>query len=603
MSTLPKNQANIRNFSIIAHIDHGKSTLADRILEYTGILNPREMRDQFLDKMEIERERGVTIKSQTVSIYYRARNNQNYSISLIDTPGHIDFNHEVSRSLSACEGALLIIDGSQGIQAQTLTNAYLALENNLEIVPVINKIDLETTDFIKTSQEIEKILGINASLCIAASGKTGFGIVNILESIIHRIPPPQGDPLLPLQALIIDSWFDNYRGVIILIKVFNGRIEPGKKILFMSSLKEFLVQEVGIFNPNPTFIPSLICGDVGFVIANIKTITDAKVGDTITQTEYQTHSPILKLKESKPMVFAGIFPINSSDFENLQKALLKLSLNDASLSFSQESSQALGLGFRCGFLGLFHMEIIKERLQREFNLDIIVSAPSTTLRVTMKAGQSLLINNPSQLPNAHDISSLEEPYITSHIYSPSQFIGAIMLLAESKRGKQIEIEYMNQANAILTYEFPMAEIIFDFFDKLKSISKGYATLDYTFKDFQKSDLVKIDILLNNKIVDSLSFICHRNASYNRGKLLCQKIKETLSKHQYPIAIQAAIGSKIISRETLSALRKDVTAKCYGGDISRKRKLLEKQKQGKKKMKQFGSINIPQETFLSILKID
>lgn len=603
MPNQQSNQSQIRNFSIIAHIDHGKSTLADRLLEFTGTLNPREMKDQFLDKMEIERERGVTIKSQTVRMKYTSQDNKDYFLSLIDTPGHIDFTNEVSRSISACEGALLLIDASQGIQAQTLTNAHLAIENNLTIIPIVNKIDLDTANFQKTCQDIENLIGLSKDSCIAASGKSGFGIINILESIVNNIPPPNGDPTLPLQALIIDSWFDTYRGVIILVKVFNGILSPSKKIFFMKSSQEFLVQEVGIFNPHPSTLTSLNCGEVGYAICNIKSITDAKVGDTITESNNPANTPIIKFKESKPMVFAGIFPTETIHYENLKKALFKLSLNDASLLFTHENSQALGLGFRCGFLGLFHMEIIQERLQREFDLDLIISAPTITFRTFLKSGELLSINNPSEMPPNNNILYLEEPYVTANIYTPSQYIGQIIKLSEAKRGIQLSIEYVNTNNAILKYEFPMAEIVFDFFDKLKSISKGYATFDYNFKEYRKSNLVKIDILLNGKPIDSLSFICHKDNSYNRGKLLCEKVKETLSKHQYPIAIQASIGSKIIARETISALRKDVTAKCYGGDITRKRKLLEKQKKGKKKMKQIGSISIPQETFLSILKID
>lgn len=596
-------QKYIRNFSIIAHIDHGKSTLADRILEFTGAIQPREMKAQFLDKMEIERERGITIKSQAVRLHYKSKNELDYIFNLIDTPGHVDFGYEVSRSLSACEGAILIVDASQGVQAQTIANVYLAIENNLTIIPVINKIDLPNADPDRVRKEIEEVVGISASECILASGKTGEGIETLLECIVEKIPPPSGDAKAPLQALIFDSWFDSYKGVVVLVKIVNGFLNPGHRIRFMSNEKEFEVQKIGAFSPKQVDVKQLNCGDVGFIIANIKSVIDTKVGDTITRVDNPSLTFIDGFKEIKPMVFAGIFPIEASEYDNLKESLLKLALNDSSLIFELENSQALGFGYRCGFLGLLHMEIIQERLEREFDLDIIVTAPSVVFRAHLKSDEVIEIDNPAKMPDPFQVDFYEEPFVKANIHSPVEYIGSIIALCENRRGEQIGINYPNTIHAIIQYHLPMAEILFDFFDKLKSISRGYASFDYDLSGYRKTKLVKMDILINGDAVDALSLVLYADSAYLRGRSICEIMKNIIPKQQYQVSIQAAIGGKIIARETISALRKDVTAKCYGGDITRKRKLLEKQKRGKKRMRKVGKIDIPQAAFLSVLKIN
>ncbi|MDA0713097.1 MAG: translation elongation factor 4, partial [bacterium] len=555
----------IRNFSIIAHIDHGKSTLADRILEKTGALSQREMKEQFLDKMELERERGITIKAQAVRIPYLSKDGQTYLFNLIDTPGHVDFGYEVSRSLAACEGALLVVDASQGVEAQTLANVYLALENNLAIVPVINKIDLPSADPERVQKEIEDVIGIDASEAVFTSGKTGLGIEDALEAVVKNVPPPQGKNENPLQALIFDSWFDAYRGVVILVRVMEGEIYPGQKILLMSNQKEFTVQELGAFTPQPVKLARLNAGEVGFVIANIKVVTDAKVGDTVTGQEDPCSLPLSGFKEVKPMVFAGIFPVDTSDYEDLRDALSKLVLNDSSFVFEPETSQALGFGYRCGFLGLLHMEIVQERLEREFDLSLITTAPTVVFKAYLKSGEEVLIDNPARMPDPTRVDYLEEPLIKANIHAPTDYVGAIITLCEERRGEQIEIQYPTPTHAIVTYRLPMAEIVFDFFDRLKSLSRGYASLDYDLDGYDRSKLVKVDILLNGEPVDALSLVVHQTTAHRRGKSICAKMKELIPRQQYTVAIQAAIGGKIISRETISAMRKDVTAKCYGGD--------------------------------------
>ncbi len=597
------HNSHIRNFSIIAHVDHGKSTLADRILEMTGALSDREMKEQFLDRMELERERGITIKSQAVRLPYRAKDGQKYVFNLIDTPGHVDFSYEVSRSLGACEGALLIVDASQGVEAQTLVNVDLALENDLTIIPVINKIDLPSAEPEKVKQEIEDIIGIDASEAILASGKSGEGVDDLLEAIVQRIPAPSGKIKQPLQALIFDSWFDVYKGVITLARVMQGQIKPGQSIRLMHTDKSFLVQEVGSFSPHPLVLKQLGAGEVGFVVANIKEVADAKVGDTITDEENRAKEPLAGFNDVKPMVFAGVFPTDSVDFENLREALAKLSLNDAALVFEPESSSALGFGFRCGFLGLLHMEIVQERLEREFDLDLITTAPTVVYTAYLKSGKELTIDNPSRMPNLSLLAYLEEPVVKASIHTPSKYVGLLIALCEERRGEQLGINYVSESHVVIDYKLPMAEIVFDFFDKLKTMSRGYASLDYELESYQKSKLVKVDILLNGDPVDALSVIVHKSTAERRGRAICKKMKEIISRQQYQVAIQAAIGGKIIARETISALRKDVTAKCYGGDISRKRKLLEKQKKGKKRMRQIGKVEVPQTAFLSVLKID
>lgn len=600
---------NVRNFSIIAHIDHGKSTLADRILEVTGALTKREMQEQFLDKMELERERGITIKAQAVRLTYEADDGQSYTFNLIDTPGHVDFNYEVSRSLAACDGALLVVDAAQGVEAQTLANVYLALDNDLAIIPVLNKIDLPSAEPERVKNEIEEIIGIDAQDALECSAKSGLGVKELLQVLVDEIPAPEGDATAPLRALIFDSWFDAYRGVIILVRVFDGEIKKKDEILLMHNNKTFEVQEVGAYGPHPISLKKLKAGDVGFVIANIKDVADAKVGDTVTLSSSKDHpnrsapAPLPGFKEVKPVVFAGLFPTDSADYEVLKDSLAKLTLNDASLDYEPETSQALGFGFRVGFLGLLHMEIIQERLEREFNLDLITTAPTVVYKVEMSDGSVIDVDNPSKLPEKTKYRTVSEPYILTSIHTPSDYVGSIITLCEERRGVQKDIKYLAQNRVVIEYSLPLAEVVFDFFDRLKTISRGYASLDYDLAGYQESNLVRVDVLVNGDPVDALSIIAHRDNAYTRGRTLCEKMKEIIHRQQFQVAIQAAIGGKIIARETLSALRKDVTAKCYGGDISRKRKLLERQKEGKKRMRQVGRVDIPQEAFLAVLKVD
>jgi GTP-binding protein LepA len=595
--------AHLRNFSIIAHIDHGKSTLSDRLLEMTGTVSKREAQDQFLDNMELERERGITIKAQSVRMAYRAKDGNDYVLNLIDTPGHVDFAYEVSRSLSACEGAVLVVDASQGVEAQTLANVYLALEHDLAIVPTINKIDLPSADVEGTRKEIEELIGIDASEAVPVSAKEGIGIDLLLEQIVKLVPPPQGDPEAPLKALIFDSWYDSYRGVIMLVRVVEGTVRPRQKIVFMSNGHEYEVSEVGVFAPKAKGKPELVAGEVGFVVANVKVIQDAKVGDTLTEASRRTKAPFPGFKEIQPMVFSGIFPVDSADYEDLRDALEKLKLNDSAFTYEPETSQALGFGFRCGYLGLLHMEIVQERLEREYNLSLITTAPSVVYRIEKTDGDVLVIDNPAKLPNVSYIARFYEPMMTAHIYVPNEYVGSVLKLCQDRRGTQKDIKYIGTKRVQITYEIPLAEVVFDFFDKLKSITRGYASLDYEPKGYTEADLVKLDILINGELVDALSTIVHRERAYYRGKAVCEKLKEEIPRQMYEVAIQAAIGSKVISRETVKAMRKNVLAKCYGGDISRKRKLLEKQKEGKKRMKAVGSVEIPQEAFLAVLKVE
>ncbi len=590
-------QNKIRNFSIIAHIDHGKSTLADRILEFTGAVSEREMREQFLDKMELERERGITIKAQTVKIEYKG-----YILNLIDTPGHVDFMYEVSRSLAACEGALLVVDATQGVEAQTLANVYLAIDNDLEIIPVINKIDLPNADPERVKREIEEIIGLDASNSILASAKEGIGIKEILDRIIEVIPPPKGNSKAPLKALIFDSWYDSYQGVVALIRVVDGKIKKGQKIKFMSTGKECEVLKLGIYSPYAKEVNEITTGDVGFVITGIKDIKDIRVGDTITEALKPASEPLPGFRKVKPMVFAGIYPVKSDDYQELRDSLEKLALNDSSFTFEPETSQALGFGFRCGFLGLLHMEIIQERLEREYGIDIITTAPTVIYKVHTKKGEVIEIHNPSELPNPNLIEYIEEPYILATIHTPPEYIGGILKLCEEKRGIQKDLKYLNSGRIVAEYELPLNEIVLDFYDRLKSVSRGYASMDYTFSGYKKSDLVKLDILINGKPVDALSVIVHRDNAYYKGRDLCNKLKEIIPRQLFEVVIQAAIGSKIIARTTIKPLRKNVLAKCYGGDVTRKRKLLEKQKEGKKRMKEIGNVNVPQEAFLAVLKV-
>ena len=593
----------IRNFSIIAHIDHGKSTLADRLLEKTNTITIREQRDQFLDKMELERERGITIKAATVRLHYKAKDGKDYQLNLIDTPGHVDFNYEVSRSLAACEGALLVVDASQGVEAQTLANVYLALERNLEIVPVINKIDLPSAQPEVAREEIEDIVGIPADDALLASAKNGIGIEEILEAVVTRMPPPKGDPEKPLRALIFDSWFDSYLGALSQIRVLDGVVKKGTRIKMMSTGKIFEVTKVAAFMPEPVEVAQLGPGEVGVLAASVKEVRDTKVGDTITYAEGPQPEPIPGFQEPKPMVFAGMFPVDSDQYHELKEALEKLKLNDSAFTFEPESSAALGFGFRCGFLGLLHAEIVQERLEREYNLALISTAPTVVYKVEKSNGEMLVVDNPAALPDPSVIEKILEPYIRATIHVPKEFLGNVMALCQDRRGIQDKLEYHAGNRVMITYLMPFNEIVFDFYDKLKSSTKGYASLDYEIIDYREGDLVKVDILVNGDLVDAMSMICHRERSYERGKALVAKIKEHVPRQQFDVAIQAAIGGKIIARETSKALRKDVTAKCYGGDISRKRKLLEKQKEGKKRMKQLGNVELPQEAFRAILKVD
>ncbi|MFO0581022.1 MAG: translation elongation factor 4 [Anaeromyxobacter sp.] len=600
---MAESNAHIRNFSIIAHIDHGKSTLADRLLEHTGTVSKREAQAQFLDNMELERERGITIKAQTVRMKYRARDGQDYELNLIDTPGHVDFAYEVSRSLAACEGALLVVDATQGVEAQTLANVYQALDHDLEIIPVINKIDLPSADVEGVRKEIEEVIGLDASGAVPASAKTGLGIEDILEHVVTKVPPPKGDPNAPLKAIVFDSWYDNYRGVVMLVRVFEGTLRPKQRILLWSNKKRFEVQELGVFVPFATAVDDLGAGEVGIVVANVKDVHDAKVGDTVTDADAPTEDPFPGFKVVKPMVFSGVFPIDAKDYDQLRDALEKLRLNDSAFTWEPETSQALGFGFRCGYLGLLHMEIVQERLEREYNLSLITTAPSVVYRVTDTQGEAIEIDNPAKLPPVQKIAKLEEPHLTCHVHARTEDVGAILKLCQDRRGVQRDIKYLGTKRIQVTYDIPMAEVVFDFFDRLKSVTSGYASLDYELKGYEEADLVKLDILINAEPVDALSIIVHRERAYQRGRELCQRLREVIPKQMYEVAIQAAIGAKIIARETVKAYRKDVLAKCYGGDISRKRKLLEKQKEGKKRMKQVGAVEIPQEAFLAVLKVE
>ncbi|MDH3453730.1 MAG: translation elongation factor 4 [Desulfuromonadales bacterium] len=595
-------QSQIRNFSIIAHIDHGKSTLADRLLERTGALSDREKTDQFLDKMDLERERGITIKAQAVRLNYTAVDGQQYILNLIDTPGHVDFTYEVSRSLSACEGALLVVDASQGVEAQTLANVYLAIDQNLEVFPVLNKIDLPSAEPERVRAEIEEIIGLDASDAVVASAKNGIGIDEILEAIIKKIPPPHGDPDAPLKALIFDSWYDPYQGVIVLVRVIDGSLKKGDKIRLMASRTDHEILKVGVFAPHTMAVNELTAGEVGFITASIKVVQDAKVGDTITHVRRPTEQALPGFKVVKPMVFSGLYPIDSGDYEDLRDAMEKLRLNDSSFSFEPENSMALGFGFRCGFLGLLHMEIIQERLEREFGVDLITTAPTVVYRVTTVKGEVINVDSANKLPDVQFIDHVEEPFILASVHVPNEFVGAVLALCEEKRGRQREIKYLTANRVMVIYELPLNEIVLDFFDRLKSLSRGYASLDYEHLDYRPSELVRLNILINGELVDALSLIVHRDKAQYRGRDLVSKMKEFIPRQQFEVAIQAAIGNKVIARESVKALRKDVTAKCYGGDITRKRKLLEKQKEGKKRMKQVGNVELPQEAFLAILKV-
>ena len=591
----------IRNFSIIAHIDHGKSTLADRIIQMCGGLSDREMEAQVLDSMDLERERGITIKAQTAALEYRSRDGKNYSLNLIDTPGHVDFSYEVSRSLAACEGALLVVDASQGVEAQTVANCYTAIEQGVEVVPVLNKIDLPAAEPERVIKEIEDIIGIDAQNALYASAKTGEGVQEILEAVISRIPPPRGDPSAPLKALIIDSWFDNYVGVVMLVRVMDGVLRPRDRMLLMASKAVHICEQVGVFTPKSKSRESLGAGEVGFIISGIKELKSAKVGDTITLLDRPGAEPLLGFKEIKPQVFAGLYPVESNQYDALRDALEKLKLNDSSLHYEPETSQALGFGFRCGFLGLLHLDIVQERLEREYDMDLITTAPTVVYQIVMRDGSIIEIENPSKMPDLSKIQEIREPIITATILVPQEYVGAVITLCISKRGIQKNMQYMGR-QVMLKYEMPLNEVVMDFFDRLKSASRGYASLDYEFKEFRASDLVKLDILINGEKVDALSLIVHRANSQYRGRELAGKMRELIPRQMFDIAVQAAIGSHIIARESIKALRKNVLAKCYGGDITRKRKLLEKQKAGKKRMKQVGNVEIPQEAFLAILRV-
>ena len=593
---------NIRNFSIIAHIDHGKSTLADRIIQICGGLSDREMEAQVLDSMDIERERGITIKAQTAALTYKARDGQVYNLNLIDTPGHVDFSYEVSRSLSACEGALLVVDASQGVEAQTVANCYTALDLGVEVVPVLNKIDLPSADPENAISEIEEVIGIDASEAVHCSAKTGLGVVDVIESLIAKVPPPKGDASAPLQALIVDSWFDNYVGVVMLVRVINGTLKPKEKILLMASGTQHLTENVGVFTPKSLSRDALTAGQVGFIIAGIKELKAAKVGDTVTHVARPATEALSGFKEVQPQVFAGLFPVEANQYDALRDSLEKLKLNDAALQYEPEVSQALGFGFRCGFLGLLHMEIVQERLEREFDMDLITTAPTVIYEVVLRDGSILMVDNPSKMPDPSKIEEIREPIVTVNLYMPQEYVGAVITLCTQKRGNQIDMNYHGK-QVKLTYEMPMAEIVLDFFDKLKSTSRGYASMDYEFKENRASDVVKVDMLINSEKVDALAIIVHRANSQYRGRAVAAKMRELIPRQMFDVAIQAAIGANIISRENVKALRKNVLAKCYGGDISRKRKLLEKQKAGKKRMKQVGSVEIPQEAFLAILQVD
>ena len=592
----------IRNFSIVAHIDHGKSTLADRLLEVTGALSKREMSDQVLDSMDLERERGITIKAHAVRLHYQARDGHEYQLNLIDTPGHVDFSYEVSRSLSACEGALLVIDASQGVEAQTLANAQLAMHNRLAIIPVINKIDLPGAEVEATKQQIEHALALDVSEALLISAKQGTGVVEVLEAVVARVPPPRGTPDAPLQALLFDSWFDSYRGVVVLARVVEGTLSVGTRIRLWSNNEVYTVEELGVLTPKPVRVDQLRAGEVGFVIANIKRVQDTKIGDTITDHDRPASGPLPGFEEIKPMVFAGLYPVDACDYEVLRDALDKLRLNDSSFFYEPENSLALGFGFRSGFLGLLHMEIVQERLEREFNLNLITTAPGVRFRVTTKAGEVLTVESPTKFPAQSDIAKIEEPIITALIFTQDEYLGGILALLEEKRGVQKGFEYVSTKRVLLTYELPLNEIVLDFYDRLKSVSRGYASLDYHFSGYWESDLVKVDLLVAGEPVDALSFICHREHAFPRGRSMCDKMRRLIPRQMFEVAIQASIGSKIIARENVPPMRKNVLAKCYGGDITRKRKLLEKQKEGKRRMKRVGRVDIPQEAFLAVLKV-
>lgn len=601
--TKEQRQRNVRNFSIIAHIDHGKSTLADRILEKTQALTQREMKEQFLDAMDLERERGITIKLNAVQLKYRHHDDEEYIFHLIDTPGHVDFTYEVSRSLAACEGAILVVDAAQGIEAQTLANVYLALDNDLEIIPVINKIDLPSADPERVKQEITDVIGIDGDEALLVSAKSGIGIESILEAVVDRIPAPEGDPDAPLKALIFDSLYDSYRGVVAYIRVKDGSVKVGDKIRMMATGKEFEVNEVGVFNPKLTPTDKLEVGDVGYLTASIKNVGDSHVGDTITLAQNPAAEPLPGYRQMNPMVFCGLYPIDPNKYNDLREALERLELNDSALQYESETSQALGFGFRCGFLGLLHMEIIQERIEREFNIDLITTAPSVIYQIKKTDGETVSVDNPSFMPDPQVIEAVYEPYVKANIMVPNDYVGAVMELCQRKRGEFIGMDYLDDIRVNVIYSIPLSEIVYDFFDALKSNTKGYASLDYEIEGYKPSKLVKMDILLNNEKIDALSFIVHRDFSYDRGKYIVDKLRELIPRQQFEVPVQAAIGNKIIARSTIKAMRKNVLSKCYGGDISRKRKLLEKQKEGKKRMKMVGSVEIPQEAFMSVLKMD
>jgi GTP-binding protein LepA len=595
-------QNNIRNFSIIAHIDHGKSTLADRLIQLCGALTAREMKEQVLDSMELERERGITIKAQTVRLHFKAQDGQVYLLNLMDTPGHVDFAYEVSRSLAACEGSLLVVDASQGVEAQTLANVYKAIETGHEIVPVLNKIDLPAAEPDRVRQQIEDVIGLDASDAVEISAKTGMGVEKVLEAIVRRLPPPKGDPDKPLKALLVDSWYDPYLGVVVLVRVVDGRLRKGQKIKLMSTGAAYVVDRVGVFRPKQELLDSLGPGEIGFLTAAIKGVADTRVGDTVTDDRRPCNKPLPGFKEARPVVFCGLFPVDSAQFEDLREAIGRLRLNDASFQYEMETSAALGFGFRCGFLGLLHMEIIRERLEREFNIDLITTAPSVIYQIHMTDGSVIEMHNPADMPDVAKISSIEEPWISATILVPDDYLGAVLKLCEDRRGRQKDLSYAG-SRAMLVYELPLNEVVFDFYDRLKSVSRGYASFDYEMIGYEQGDLVRMSILVNAEPVDALATVVHRARSQQRGRVMCEKLKELIPRHMFQIPIQAAIGGKIIARETISAMRKDVTAKCYGGDVTRKRKLLEKQKEGKKKMRQFGRVEIPQEAFIAALKMD
>ncbi|MFQ7820842.1 translation elongation factor 4 [Clostridium sp.] len=596
-------QSKIRNFSIVAHIDHGKSTLADRLLEITGTLTKREMEEQVLDNMEIERERGITIKSQAARLVYRREDGQEYILNLIDTPGHVDFTYEVSRSLAACEGALLVVDATQGIEAQTLANCYLALDNDLEIAPIINKIDLPSARLDEVKEEIEDVIGIEAEDAPMISAKTGLNVEDVLETIIEKIPAPNGDEEAPLKALIFDSYYDSYKGVVCYVRILDGKVKAGTKIKLMNTNKVYDVVEVGVFTPKLFSTAELMAGDVGYITASIKNVADARVGDTITESERPTEHALPGYKKAVPMVYSGIYPVDGAKYDELREALEKLQINDAALDFEPETSIALGFGFRCGFLGLLHMEIIQERIEREFNLDIITTAPSVIYKVTKTNGETIDLTNPTNLPEPTEIDSMEEPIVKASVIAPTEYVGAIMDLCQERRGVYIDMQYLEETRVCINYDIPLNEIVYDFFDTLKSRTRGYASFDYEFKGYTKTELVKLDILLNGDVVDALSMIVPKERAYHKGRGIAEKLKEIIPRQMFEVPIQAAVGSKVIARETVKAMRKDVLAKCYGGDISRKKKLLEKQKEGKKRMRQVGSVEVPQEAFMAVLKVD